>query len=77
MAPSPEEGLRSAGLFFMVAADGGRAVSLPELCMCVCVVVVGWQHRGQGGQGTGELGTVTHHRAPACSRGSHSLLAAL
>lgn len=35
MAPSPEEGLRSAGLFFMVAADGGRAVSLPELCMCV------------------------------------------
>lgn len=33
MAPLPEEGLRSAGLLFMVAADGGRAVSLPGVCV--------------------------------------------
>lgn len=71
MAPLPEEGLRSAGLLFMVAEDGGRAVSLPGVCVCGGALAASGTRRTTH---TVELGTVTHHRAPGCSRSSLSLL---
>lgn len=72
MAPSPEEGLRSAGLLYLVAADGGG--QCPSLgCVGWGEVVAALRTREDKALYS-ELGTVTHHRTPSCSRGSLSLL---